>query len=131
MTTFAMVLGVIPLITSTGAGARARFSMGLVIFTGMAIGTMFTLFVVPMFYTFISSRTRPHLDHATRAAAATGAAQPIQVNRERSRQQTDVPLSRSLISSNEPQSEHKNRCDDDGPQAKGDRQAVYEPTIEG
>ena len=32
--------------------------MGLVIATGMSIGTIFTLFVVPMFYTFLSSRTR-------------------------------------------------------------------------
>ena len=32
--------------------------MGLVIVAGMSIGTIFTLFVVPMFYTFISSRTR-------------------------------------------------------------------------
>ncbi len=59
MTTFAMVLGVMPLILSTGAGAKARFSMGLVIAAGMAVGTVFTLFVVPMFYTFVSSRTRP------------------------------------------------------------------------
>lgn len=58
MTTFAMVLGVLPLILSSGAGAKARFSMGLVIATGMSIGTVFTLFVVPMFYTFLSSRTR-------------------------------------------------------------------------
>jgi multidrug efflux pump len=56
MTTAAMVLGVVPLLTATGAGAAARFSMGIVIATGMAIGTMFTLFVVPMFYTFISPR---------------------------------------------------------------------------
>ena len=59
MTTFAMVLGVTPLLLSSGAGAKARFSMGLVIATGMSIGTIFTLFVVPMFYTFLSSRTRP------------------------------------------------------------------------
>jgi multidrug efflux pump len=59
MTTAAMVLGVMPLILSTGAGAKARFSMGLVIAAGMAVGTIFTLFVVPMFYTFVSSRTRP------------------------------------------------------------------------
>ena len=58
MTTFAMVLGVMPLVTSTGAGAKARFSMGLVIATGMTVGTIFTLFVVPMFYTFLSSRVR-------------------------------------------------------------------------
>jgi len=57
MTTAAMVLGVAPLLYATGAGAAARFSMGLVIASGMSIGTIFTLFVVPMFYTFISKET--------------------------------------------------------------------------
>ncbi|MER9950141.1 efflux RND transporter permease subunit [Mesorhizobium sp. M0047] len=61
MTTAAMALGVVPLITSSGAGAAARYSMGLVIFTGILVGTMFTLFVVPMFYTFIASKDLPHL----------------------------------------------------------------------
>ena len=56
MTTAAMALGVVPLILSSGAGAAARYSMGLVIFSGILVGTMFTLFVVPMFYTFISAR---------------------------------------------------------------------------
>ena len=55
MTTAAMVLGVIPLLTATGAGAAARFAMGLVIASGTSVGTLFTLFVVPMFYTLISS----------------------------------------------------------------------------
>ncbi|RVB28195.1 multidrug efflux protein [Mesorhizobium sp. M7A.F.Ca.CA.001.07.2.1] len=61
MTTAAMALGVVPLITSSGAGAAARYSMGLVIFTGILVGTLFTLFVVPMFYTFIASKDLPHL----------------------------------------------------------------------
>jgi multidrug efflux pump len=56
MTTAAMALGVVPLIVAQGAGAAARYSMGLVIFTGILVGTVFTLFVVPMFYTFISLR---------------------------------------------------------------------------
>ncbi len=56
MTTAAMALGVVPLIIAQGAGAAARYSMGLVIFTGILVGTMFTLFVVPMFYTFISRK---------------------------------------------------------------------------
>ncbi|AZO65880.1 MULTISPECIES: efflux RND transporter permease subunit [unclassified Mesorhizobium] len=60
MTTAAMALGVVPLIISSGAGAAARYSMGLVIFTGILVGTMFTLFVVPMFYTFIASKDLPH-----------------------------------------------------------------------
>ncbi|HET7412509.1 MAG TPA: efflux RND transporter permease subunit, partial [Pararhizobium sp.] len=54
MTTAAMSLGVVPLIIAEGAGAAARYSMGLVIFSGILIGTCFTLFVVPMFYTLIA-----------------------------------------------------------------------------
>ena len=50
MTTAAMVLGVIPLIIASGAGAVSRFNMGLVIASGVAIGTLFTLFVVPAVY---------------------------------------------------------------------------------
>ncbi|MGH6945405.1 MAG: efflux RND transporter permease subunit, partial [Geminicoccaceae bacterium] len=42
MTTAAMALGVVPLIVSSGAGAAARYSMGLVIFSGILIGTVFT-----------------------------------------------------------------------------------------
>src|SRR3984885_12951072 len=50
MTTAAMVLGVLPLITAAGAGAVSRFQMGLVIAAGLSIGTVFTLFVVPAVY---------------------------------------------------------------------------------
>ncbi|HRP77616.1 MAG TPA: efflux RND transporter permease subunit [Aquamicrobium sp.] len=64
MTTAAMSLGVVPLIVASGAGAAARYSMGLVIFTGVIIGTMFTLFVVPMFYTFIAAKELAHDDEA-------------------------------------------------------------------
>jgi len=60
MTTAAMALGVVPLILSSGAGAAARYSMGLVIFSGILIGTLFTLFVVPMFYSLISKKTLAH-----------------------------------------------------------------------
>lgn len=55
MTTAAMVLGVLPLVIATGAGAVSRFSMGLVIATGLSIGTLFTLFVVPAAYMLIST----------------------------------------------------------------------------
>lgn len=54
MTTAAMVLGVIPLILATGAGALSRFNIGLVIATGISIGTLFTLFVVPAMYMFLA-----------------------------------------------------------------------------
>lgn len=56
MTTAAMALGVVPLIIASGAGAAARYSMGLVIFSGILVGTMFTLFVVPMFYCLIAEK---------------------------------------------------------------------------
>ncbi len=55
MTTAAMVLGVVPLITASGAGALSRFNMGLVIATGLSIGTVFTLFVVPAMYMLIGA----------------------------------------------------------------------------
>jgi multidrug efflux pump subunit AcrB len=58
MTTAAMVLGVLPLIRASGAGAESRFSIGLVIATGMSIGTLFTLFVVPAFYTLLAQDRR-------------------------------------------------------------------------
>lgn len=51
MTTAAMILGVVPLLFATGAGAVSRFDIGLVIASGMLIGTLFTLFVVPVMYT--------------------------------------------------------------------------------
>ncbi|MBG1232503.1 efflux RND transporter permease subunit [Aestuariivirga litoralis] len=57
MTTAAMVFGVVPLVVAGGAGAAGRHAMGLVIFTGMSIGTLFTLFVVPAMYLLLASRT--------------------------------------------------------------------------
>lgn len=59
MTTAAMVLGVIPLILATGAGAVSRFSIGLVIASGISIGTLFTLFVVPAMYMFLADEVDP------------------------------------------------------------------------
>ncbi|WP_332119254.1 efflux RND transporter permease subunit [Azorhizobium caulinodans] len=53
MTTAAMVLGVVPLIFASGAGAASRYNLGLVIATGLAIGTLFTLYVVPAAYVLI------------------------------------------------------------------------------
>ncbi len=56
MTTASMVVAMVPLLIATGSGAAARFSMGLVIFAGMLVGTLFTLFVVPAFYSLVSAR---------------------------------------------------------------------------
>jgi multidrug efflux pump len=69
MTTAAMVLGVIPLVTATGAGAVSRFQMGVVIASGLSIGTLFTLFVVPAVYLVFAA------DHHA-ASAAGDAASP-------------------------------------------------------
>jgi multidrug efflux pump len=56
MTTAAMVFGMVPLILATGAGAVSRFDIGLVIATGMSIGTLFTLFVLPCVYTLLAKQ---------------------------------------------------------------------------
>jgi len=50
MTTAALVIAVVPLITASGPGAASRFAIGVVIASGMTIGTLFTLFVVPGMY---------------------------------------------------------------------------------
>ncbi|HKJ00587.1 MAG TPA: efflux RND transporter permease subunit [bacterium] len=63
MTTGAMVLGVVPLILASGAGAVSRYNLGLVIATGLAIGTLFTLFVVPAMYMLLAA------DHSRHTAA--------------------------------------------------------------
>lgn len=59
MTTTATIVGHFPLVLVTGAGAGARNSIGIVLVTGMAIGTFFTLFVVPVIYSFIASEFIP------------------------------------------------------------------------
>jgi multidrug efflux pump len=56
MTTGAMVLGVVPLLVASGAGAVSRFDMGLMIASGLSIGCLFSLYVIPVVYTFIASR---------------------------------------------------------------------------
>jgi len=55
MTTAAMVLGVVPLVFARGAGGASRYAIGLVISTGLGIGTLFTLFVVPGVYMLIGA----------------------------------------------------------------------------
>ena len=59
MTSAATVFGHLPLVFATGPGSAARNSIGTVLVTGMTLGTMFTLFVVPVFYTFIAAERHP------------------------------------------------------------------------
>ena len=54
MTTFAMVFGSLPLALASGDGCEIRIPLGAVIVGGMSIGTLFTIFVVPVFYTYIA-----------------------------------------------------------------------------
>ena len=56
MTTVAMLVAMIPLLLATGPGAVSRFDIGLVITTGLGIGTLFTLYVVPAMYVLIASK---------------------------------------------------------------------------
>ena len=55
MTTCAMVFGVVPLLLAAGPGAESRFDMGLVIATGLTIGALTSLYVVPVIYTYVAS----------------------------------------------------------------------------
>ncbi len=58
MTTGAMVFGALPLVFATGPGAVSRFDMGLVIAAGLAIGALFSLYVVPVIYTYLARDRR-------------------------------------------------------------------------
>lgn len=59
MTTAAMVVGLVPLLFSSGAGASSRFGLGLVIVIGMLVGTLFTLFVLPAIYSLMARAHHP------------------------------------------------------------------------
>jgi multidrug efflux pump len=56
MTTAATVVGHFPLVLATGPGAGARNSIGIMLVSGMIIGTIFTLFVVPSIYMLVAKR---------------------------------------------------------------------------
>jgi multidrug efflux pump len=58
MTTVAMIAAMVPLLLASGPGAVSRFNIGLVIATGLGVGTLFTLFVVPAVYIALSSEHR-------------------------------------------------------------------------
>jgi len=78
MTTGAMVLGVVPLLLASGAGAEARFNMGLVISSGVAIGTLFTLFVVPAVYLLLAADHSKHVPASDLGPTAQESASPAE-----------------------------------------------------
>jgi multidrug efflux pump len=54
MTSFSTIFGIMPLVIADGAGAASRQAIGITIVAGFAIGTLFTLFVLPVLYTFFA-----------------------------------------------------------------------------
>ena len=76
MTTAALVFAMIPLLIAKGPGAASRFSMGTVIASGMTIGTMFTLFVLPAFYLYLARDHAHDRDREKAAEAEAGALPP-------------------------------------------------------
>jgi len=62
------VLGVVPLAIASGAGAAGRQAMGWVVFSGLTVGTMFTLFVVPAMYLFLGAEHEKRADAHSLAA---------------------------------------------------------------
>jgi multidrug efflux pump subunit AcrB len=68
MTAFAFILGVVPLMIATGAGAASRQSIGTTVFGGMLAATVLTLIFVPIFYAVIEGlRARGHAHEAVHA----------------------------------------------------------------
>ncbi len=70
MTTGAMVLGALPLAIATGAGAESRQDIGWVIVGGLLVGTFFTLFVIPVVYTYIAGPVNVEAHKVSREAEA-------------------------------------------------------------
>ncbi|HTH96576.1 MAG TPA: multidrug efflux RND transporter permease subunit [Stellaceae bacterium] len=80
MTSFAFIMGVVPLVTSTGAGSEMRHAMGVAVFAGMLGVTFFGLFLTPVFYVLLrnleklirgnkpvaahESQATPHIEHS-------------------------------------------------------------------
>ena len=77
MTAFAFILGVVPLVIASGAGAAARVSIGIAVFAGMLIASTVGLFFIPMLYVVIQScrlHRRRQYERRSRATDLAGAA---------------------------------------------------------
>jgi len=59
------VLGVVPLVIATGAGAAARQSMGTGVFGGMIIATFVATVFVPLFFVFVERRKKEHASRSS------------------------------------------------------------------
>jgi HAE1 family hydrophobic/amphiphilic exporter-1 len=73
MTAFAFILGVVPLVRATGAGAESRKVMGMTVFSGMLIATILGVLLVPMLFTLVGKLTGSKPGHASPPDAGAGA----------------------------------------------------------
>jgi multidrug efflux pump len=75
MTSFAFIMGVVPLVLSSGAGAEMRHAMGVAVFFGMLGVTFFGLFLTPVFYVLLRGLTgmKPLKRHGEPGAIAVEA----------------------------------------------------------
>jgi multidrug efflux pump len=83
MTSIAFIMGVVPLVTSSGAGSEMRHAMGIAVFFGMIGVTLFGLFLTPVFYVLLRMLDKRHKLHsaarhdAPTTTAVTAAAGPV------------------------------------------------------
>ena len=66
MTLVSTILGGLPLILSTGAGAEARNAIGWVVFGGLGIAVVFTLYLTPVLYLALARFTKPRADESAK-----------------------------------------------------------------
>jgi len=69
MTAFAFILGVVPLLTATGAGAEGRKVMGMTVFAGMLVATILGVCLIPMLFVFVEKVTGGSKHHAPAPSA--------------------------------------------------------------
>ena len=81
MTSFAFILGVVPLVTATGAGANSRISLGLCVFSGMIASTCLAVLFVPSFFTVLQRFE----ERGKKSKAPVAAASPSRSRRLRER----------------------------------------------
>jgi HAE1 family hydrophobic/amphiphilic exporter-1 len=72
MTAFAFILGVVPLMIATGAGAASRQSIGTTVFGGMVAATVLTLLLVPVFYAVIEEMREKRMQHSEQSGTTSG-----------------------------------------------------------
>lgn len=95
MTSFATVVGHFPLVIASGAGSGARNSIGATLVTGMTIGTIFTLFVVPSIYMLIS-RDRSKPPHLSGNKGSFLNDNKVAINQEVANKETTPPLAKEV-----------------------------------